>query len=93
MLQEVNKFITYIESDSSIRSSITDMSINDFTDFIKQSGFSFSMNDFVTTMKELDKKNYANNDELSDDDLENVSAGSFISISQKTLTSLLKFCN
>lgn len=91
MLQEVSKFITFIENDTSIRSSITNMSIDDFTKFIKQSGFSFSMDDFVTSMKELDKRTYANNDELSDEDLDKVSAGLMITISEDTFNALLKF--
>lgn len=91
MIQEVNKFIQYIESDSIIRNSITNMSINDFTNFIKKSGFSFSMADFVTTMKELDKNTYANNDELSDEDLNQISAGAIINILPETLRLFQKF--
>ncbi len=93
MIQDIDRLIKYIQSDASVSSSITSMSIDDFTDFISQSGFSFSMDDFVKTMKELDRKKYANNHELSDQDLDSVSAGSFISISQETLDSLMRFCD
>ena len=91
MIQEVNKFIQLIENDVQIRSGISNMSINDFSAFIKESGFSFSMIDFVTTMKELDKNTYANNGELSDDELNQISAGSIINIMPETLRLLQKF--
>ena len=85
MNKEVIRFIQYIEDNSHLKHGIVRMSTQDFFHFSKTLGFSFSIDDFVSTMKELDSNRHQSNVELGDKDLNRISIGKSMDISLMTL--------
>lgn len=56
-----------------------DIELNEFPAFIKSIGYSFTIDEFLKVMQELDIQQYASNNELSDVELDFVAGGgSFI---------------
>lgn len=74
-LEEIHKFINYINSNKDVQEKLMEIELDEFPAFIKNMGYAFSVDDFIGYMQELDAKQYASNGELSDIELDNVSGG------------------
>lgn len=84
MNKEVIRFIQYIEDNSHLKHGIVRMSTQDFFHFSKTLGFSFSIDDFVSTMRENDNR-HQSTVKLGGKGLNRISIGKSVDISLMTL--------
>ena len=78
-MEEIQNFIRYINGNAALQDKLMDIELNEFPSFVQSMGYSFTVDEFLKAMQELDIQQYASNNELSDMELDFVSGGgSFI---------------
>jgi len=75
-MEEIQDFIRYINGNAQLQDKLMDLELNEFPSFVKSIGYSFTVDEFLKVMQELDTLQYASNNELSDMELDFVSGGS-----------------
>jgi len=78
-LEDIHNFIHNINNNTALQDKLMDIEMSEFPSFIKNIGYSFTVDEFLKVMQELDRQQYASNKELSDMELDFISGGgSFI---------------